>query len=167
MTGNWVRGDKVMLDGDPSAGPSFVGSCLEASFESFAMFCKGSLRLFAPSERSVMPDRTAVNLSLDSSGPFGLATTSLTDVSTNLLGVTEKGLSTRNVWFSRPGLTICSLEPGMGAIDELGPDCGSAIVEADPCATLRSTIRLWPPGVANGLVGRERLETCLCIGWCC
>lgn len=164
MTGNWVRGDRVILDGEPSAGPSFAGSCFEASFETFAMFCEGSFRLYVPSERSAMPDQAAVILSLDTSRPFEPATKSLIGVSTNLLGVTEKTFSARKVGFSCPDWAICSLVPVVGATNGLGPDCGSVIVEANPCATLESMIRRWPTGMANGLAGPERLETCRCIG---
>ena len=53
---------------------------------------------------------------------------------------------------------------GVGAIGELGLDSGSAIVEAKPCAVVRSTIRRCPIGVENGLAGRERFENCRCTG---
>lgn len=50
---------------------------------------------------------------------------------------------------------------GVGAMEELGPDCGSAMVDAD-LGSARSTSRLCPAGVDDGVVARGA-ETCRCI----
>lgn len=54
-----------------------------------------------------------------------------------------------------------SLVAGVGAMEELGPDCGSAMVDAD-LGSARSTSRLCPVGVDDGAAARGP-ETCRCI----
>ena len=61
----------------------------------------------------------------------------------------------------RPDCTGLAASPvaGVGAIEEFGPDCGSTMVDADPCGSVRSTSRLCPTGVDDGV----RPDACRCI----
>ena len=61
----------------------------------------------------------------------------------------------------RPDCTGLAASPvaGVGAIEEFGPDCGSTMVDADPCGSVRSTSRLCPAGVDDGV----RPDACRCI----
>ena len=50
---------------------------------------------------------------------------------------------------------------GVGAIEEVGPECGSAIVDADPWGS--SSNRLCPDGVDDRVAAPERPDTCRCM----
>ena len=49
---------------------------------------------------------------------------------------------------------------GVGAIEEFWPDNGSAMVDAEPCGTVRSTTRLCGAGVTRGESGLDTADLC-------
>lgn len=77
---------------------------------------------------------------------------------TTLLGVESTMISLISGF--RPDCTSLDASPvaGVGAMEELGPDCGSAMVDADPRGSVRSTSRLCPAGVNAGVA-----DICRCI----
>ena len=79
---------------------------------------------------------------------------------TTLLGVESTVLSLNSDL--RPDCTRLDAAPvaGVRAMEETGPDCGSAMVDADPRGSARFTGRFCPAGVDDRVAAPERPDTC-------
>jgi len=87
---------------------------------------------------------------------------------TTLLGVASTKWSREAALCSESEIFGCSLVAGVRFTEELGPDGGSAMVDADPCVCVKPTMRFCKAGLEDdGVTAPERAETCRCNCWRC